>query len=61
VLRVTRPDALPESHPASGKWAGPEGAAAFVCRRNVCGLPMTDEASLSAQVTQRATHDLRQT
>jgi uncharacterized protein YyaL (SSP411 family) len=61
VLRVTRPDALPESHPASGKWAGPEGAAAFVCRRNVCGLPMTDEASLSVQVTQRATHDRRQT
>jgi uncharacterized protein YyaL (SSP411 family) len=58
LLRVTRPDALPSRHPASGKWA--DGAAAFVCRRNVCGLPVTDSALLSTQLKQRTSDDLRQ-
>ena len=53
LLRAIRPDALPPSHPASGKWSGNEGAAAFVCRRNVCGLPVTDVASLAMQLKQR--------
>ncbi len=53
VLRVARPDALTESHPAAGKWAGSEGAAAFVCRRNVCGRPVTDRTSLSTTLMRR--------
>jgi uncharacterized protein YyaL (SSP411 family) len=53
VLRVARPDALPDGHPASGKWAGAEGAAAYVCRRNVCGMPVTDSAALSIALKQR--------
>ena len=53
LLRVTRPDALPPAHPASGKWSGTEGAAAFICRRNVCGLPVADSASLAMQLMQR--------
>jgi uncharacterized protein YyaL (SSP411 family) len=53
VLRADRPDALPAGHPASGKSAGPEGATAFVCRRNVCGLPVTQSASLSLALKQR--------
>jgi uncharacterized protein YyaL (SSP411 family) len=53
LLRAIRPDALPPSHPASGKWSGNEGAAAFVCRRSVCGLPVTDVASLAMQLKQR--------
>jgi hypothetical protein len=53
LLRAARPDDLPAGHPASGKWAGAEGAAAFVCRRNVCGLPVTDTASLAMALKQR--------
>ena len=42
VLRAPSPDSLPADHPAFGKSAGSEGAAAYVCRRNVCGMPMAD-------------------
>jgi uncharacterized protein YyaL (SSP411 family) len=59
LLRATSPDALPASHPASGKWSGNEGAAAFVCRHNVCGLPVIDSASLATQLKQRNSNDLR--
>ncbi len=47
VLRAPQPDALPDGHPAYGK--GPVGAApaAYLCRRNVCGLPIADANSLS--------------
>ena len=41
VLRAASLDALPASHPAYGKSAGTEGAVAYVCRRQVCGLPIT--------------------
>jgi uncharacterized protein len=60
LLRATQPDALPPNHPASGKWSGNEAAAAFVCRRNVCGLPLTNSASLAKQLKQRNSNDLRQ-
>jgi uncharacterized protein YyaL (SSP411 family) len=53
VLRAPTPDALPETHPAYGKTAGAEGAAAYLCRRNVCGLPVTDAAVLAAMLRAR--------
>jgi hypothetical protein len=55
VMVLWAPDggSLPVSHPAHGKVAPPQGAAAFVCRRNVCGLPMTDAAVLSQALRTR--------
>ena len=47
VLRAPEPGALPAGHPAFGKAAGSEGAAAYVCRRNVCGLPVTEPDALA--------------
>ncbi len=47
VLRAADTSALPAGHPAFGKAAGPGGAVAYVCRRNVCGLPISDPATLS--------------
>jgi uncharacterized protein len=44
VLRAERTDALPPNHPAFGKPAG----AAYICRRQTCGLPITDVALLEA-------------
>jgi uncharacterized protein YyaL (SSP411 family) len=54
VLRAPSLDALPADHPAFGKSAGTEGAAAYVCRRNVCGLPMVDGEALAASLSVRA-------
>jgi uncharacterized protein YyaL (SSP411 family) len=54
VLRAAEPDALPQNHPAFGKSAGQEGAAAFVCRRSVCGLPMLDGAALAEALLSRS-------
>ena len=51
VLRAS--DALSASHPAYGKTAGPSGAAAYVCRFNVCGLPVSDPAVLIATLSAR--------
>ncbi len=52
VLRARDGAALPPSHPAAGKTAGPAGAttgaAAYLCRGGVCGLPVTDVAALTA-------------
>jgi uncharacterized protein YyaL (SSP411 family) len=48
LLRAPEPDALPPGHPASAKSAGYAGAAAFVCRRNVCGLPVTSPDALAS-------------
>ena len=54
VLRAPSPEALPADHPAFGKSAGQGGAAAFVCRRSVCGLPIaTSEALADALAVRR--------
>jgi hypothetical protein len=53
VLRAANATALPPDHPAFGKAAGAEGAAAYVCRRSVCGLPMVDGAVLAAALSAR--------
>jgi uncharacterized protein YyaL (SSP411 family) len=47
VLRAPSLDALPADHPAFGKSAGSEGAAAYLCRRMVCGLPIVDRDALA--------------
>ncbi|MBV9249905.1 MAG: thioredoxin domain-containing protein [Acetobacteraceae bacterium] len=53
LLRAPAPDALPPNHPAHGKQAADDGAAAYGCRRSVCGLPVTDPAALRAQLAAR--------
>jgi uncharacterized protein YyaL (SSP411 family) len=53
VVRVTGTDALVSDHPAYGKTAGVHDAVAYVCRRNVCGLPVTDGAALSKALSAR--------
>ena len=54
MLRAAGFDALPASHPAYGKSAGTEGAVAYVCRRQVCGLPITDAGALTAALSARS-------
>ena len=49
VLSVVRTDALPTDHPATGKHAG----AAYVCRRQVCGLPIAEPSRLAEALSQR--------
>jgi uncharacterized protein YyaL (SSP411 family) len=53
VLRTPSLDGLPAGHPAFGKPAGAEGAAAYVCRRNVCGLPIADRRALAMALAVR--------
>ncbi|HVC61439.1 MAG TPA: thioredoxin domain-containing protein [Acetobacteraceae bacterium] len=53
VLRAARPDALPAGHPAHGKGPVAGNPAAYLCRRNVCGLPITDSAILARQLNAR--------
>jgi uncharacterized protein YyaL (SSP411 family) len=53
VLRVPSPGSLRADHPAFGKSAGLDGAAAYVCRRNVCGLPIADPGALAAALSVR--------
>jgi uncharacterized protein len=53
VLRVSGLDALPAEHPAFGKSAGAVGATAYVCRRNVCGLPIVDARALATALSAR--------
>jgi uncharacterized protein YyaL (SSP411 family) len=53
VLRSADTSALPPGHPAYGKTAGPHGATAYVCRRNVCGVPITDPAALARTLESR--------
>ena len=51
LLRAPHAYALPVSHPAHGKTAGPAGASAYVCRGGVCGLPLDDPAALRRLLT----------
>jgi uncharacterized protein YyaL (SSP411 family) len=51
VLQTHATDALPPSHPAYGKAATP---AAYVCRNNVCSLPVADPAVLAEMLHARA-------
>jgi uncharacterized protein YyaL (SSP411 family) len=53
VVRASGTDALPPAHPAFGKTAGPHAAVAYVCRRNVCSLPIADPAALSQALAAR--------
>ena len=52
VLPVSDATSLPEGHPAHGKSAAEP--AAFVCRAQVCSLPVSDPALLRGQISQRA-------
>jgi hypothetical protein len=53
VLRANDPGQLPPQHPAFGKPAGTQGAVAYVCRRQICGLPISDGAALAAALAAR--------
>jgi uncharacterized protein YyaL (SSP411 family) len=53
VLRARSLDLLPANHPAFGKTTGAQGPTAYVCRRNVCGLPLTDGAMLAKALSAR--------
>ena len=53
VLRIADADTLPRDHPAFGKTAPPRQAMAYVCRRNVCGLPIADPDALSRTLRTR--------
>ncbi len=53
VLRAADAANLPAGHPAHGKTAGGQSAAAYVCRRQVCGLPITDPAALRLALSAR--------
>lgn len=53
VLRAPAPDALPAGHPAFGKGPKADGPAAYLCRRSVCGLPVSDPAELARMLRGR--------
>jgi uncharacterized protein YyaL (SSP411 family) len=53
VLRASDTSTLPPDHPAFGKTAAPHQAAAYVCRRSVCSLPIADLAALSMALRTR--------
>nr|WP_294548265.1 thioredoxin domain-containing protein [uncultured Rhodopila sp.] len=54
VTRAPAGNTPPAGHPAHGKTAGPDGPLAYVCRRNVCGLPMGQVPDLVQAVRTRA-------
>ena len=54
VVRAPAPDALPEGHPAFGKGSAAGAPAAYLCRRSVCGLPLTDARALQEALAARA-------
>jgi uncharacterized protein YyaL (SSP411 family) len=53
VLHATDTGMLPSTHPAFGKSAGTGGAVAYVCRRNVCGLPLAEPTALTEALRTR--------
>ena len=53
VLRAPSVQSLPPAHPAFGKTEMAGQSAAYLCRGNVCGLPITDPAVLAAQLRRR--------
>ncbi|HET9019884.1 MAG TPA: thioredoxin domain-containing protein, partial [Acetobacteraceae bacterium] len=54
LLRAPATEALPTLHPAHGKPAPNEGAAAaYVCRAGTCSLPLTDPPALAATLRTR--------
>ncbi|MFL5252901.1 MAG: thioredoxin domain-containing protein [Rhodopila sp.] len=53
VLRAADGKGLPTEHPVHGKGANPGEAVAFVCRRSVCGLPVTDASRLARMLRVR--------
>ena len=53
VLRATGQTPLPTAHPAFGKGPTRQGAAAYLCRAGVCGLPIADPATLAAALRSR--------
>ena len=53
VLRAPSTGSLPAGHPAFGKPPAADGAAAYLCRRNVCGLPVTEPDVLRASLAGR--------
>jgi uncharacterized protein len=54
LLQIGADDGLPVGHPAHGKTAPKDGAAAFVCRGTTCSLPITDPAELTAALAREA-------
>ncbi len=55
VLRTPDPEALPADHPAYGKSVKPGDAVAFVCRRQICGVPVSEPTALSERLARRST------
>jgi hypothetical protein len=53
VLRAPHSEALPPQHPAFGKTAPSGGAAAYLCRGGVCGLPLIEPDALAAVLKER--------
>ena len=53
VIRADATGGVPAGHPAYGKTRGTHGATAYVCRRNACGLPVTDAAALAQALSTR--------
>ena len=53
VLRAAPGGSLAPDHPAYGKATGADGGVAFVCRRNVCGLPVADAELLAGMLRRR--------
>ena len=54
VLRANDTSQLPAEHPAFGKTTQAGQSMAYVCRGNVCDLPITDPAILSRKLTLRS-------
>jgi uncharacterized protein YyaL (SSP411 family) len=51
LLQIGAEAELPPGHPAHGKSAPTDGAAAYVCRNMTCSLPLTDPAALTTALS----------